>query len=109
MGSSTEMDLGGLTLVTKNIKVGATAPGQAGTDISTTELGYIDAVVAGTVTASKALVVDSSKAIGELGTVTMADAANLVFNATTGTKLGTTATQKLAFYGAVPVVQPSVL
>jgi hypothetical protein len=43
------------------------------------------------------------------GTVTMADSANVAFNVTTGSKLGTAATQKIGFWNAVPVVQPSVL
>ena len=40
-------------------------------------------------------------------TITLADAVNLVVNATTGTKIGTDTTQKLGFYGATPVVQPA--
>lgn len=71
MGSPTEMDLGGLTLVTKNIKIGATAPGQAGTDISTTELGFIDGVTAGTATASKAVVLGASKDIATITSATI--------------------------------------
>ncbi len=39
------------------------------------------------------------------GTVTMADAINIVLNATTGTKIGTATNQKLGFYNATPVVQ----
>jgi hypothetical protein len=34
-----------------------------------------------------------------------ADAANIVANTTTGTKIGTATTQKLAFYNATPIVQ----
>ena len=37
--------------------------------------------------------------------IVMADAANMVLNATTGTKIGTATTQKLAFYNAVPIIQ----
>jgi len=37
----------------------------------------------------------------------MADAANFVFNTTTGTKIGTGLTQKLAFYNSTPIVQPT--
>lgn len=37
--------------------------------------------------------------------LTMADAKNIVVNATTGTKIGTATTQKLGFYNATPVVQ----
>ena len=69
MGNPNEIDFGGNTLITKNIKVGATKPGQAGTDISAAELTVLDGVTAGTVTASRAVVVDSSKNLTGLGTV----------------------------------------
>lgn len=78
-----------------------------GTALSTAELAKLDGVTAGTVTASKALVVGASKEIGSLGTITLADAANIVVNATTGTKIGTATTQKLGFYNVTPVVQPA--
>lgn len=42
-----------------------------------------------------------------LSGLTMADATNMVFNATTGTKIGTATTQKLAFYNSTPIVQPT--
>lgn len=38
---------------------------------------------------------------------TLADAANVAVGTTTGTKIATAASQKLGFYGATPVVQPS--
>lgn len=38
-------------------------------------------------------------------TLTFADAVDIVLNATTGTKIGTATTQKLAFYNATPIVQ----
>lgn len=38
---------------------------------------------------------------------TMADAQDVVLNATTGTKIGTANTQKLGFWNAAPVVQPA--
>ncbi len=41
--------------------------------------------------------------------VEMADAKNFVFNTTTGTKIGTSTTQKLAFYNKTPIVQPAAL
>lgn len=41
------------------------------------------------------------------GTMTIADAINIVLNATTGTKIGTATTQKIAFYNSTPVVQPA--
>lgn len=39
--------------------------------------------------------------------MTLADAYNLVLGSTTGTKIGTATTQKIGFYNATPVVQPS--
>lgn len=57
------IDYGGNTFVVEDIRVGATAPGQAGTAISTTELGFIDGVTAGTAAANKALVLNGSSAI----------------------------------------------
>jgi len=39
--------------------------------------------------------------------VTMADGVDMIVNATTGTVIATAVTQKLAFWGATPVVQPA--
>jgi hypothetical protein len=39
---------------------------------------------------------------------TLADAINLVVGSTTGTKIGTAATQKLGFWNATPIIQPTV-
>jgi len=41
------------------------------------------------------------------GSLTLADATDFVFNATTGTKIGTATTQKLGIWGVTPIVQPS--
>lgn len=60
MASSTDVDYGGLDLICKSVKIGATKPGQAGTQLSSTELGFVDGVTAGTAAASKAVVLDSS-------------------------------------------------
>jgi len=43
------------------------------------------------------------------GTITLADAANVVVNATTGTKIATATTQKLGFWNAAPAVQPAAI
>lgn len=43
------------------------------------------------------------------GTITLADAANVVVNTTTGTKIGTSATQKIGFWDATPAVQPAAV
>lgn len=42
-----------------------------------------------------------------LSGITMSDATNIVLNATTGTKIGTATTQKLAFYNSTPIAQPT--
>lgn len=44
-----------------------------------------------------------------LSGVTMADATNIVLNTTTGTKIGTATSQKLGFFNATPVVQPTAV
>lgn len=49
--------------------------------------------------------IDTSFNITTYGDVTMSDAKNIVLNTTTGTKIGTSTSQKLAFYNATPVVQ----
>lgn len=41
------------------------------------------------------------------GTLVAADATNIEFNATTGSKIGTASSQKIGFWNAAPVVQPS--
>jgi len=59
-------------------------------------------------------VVDSSGRLG-LGTgspsslLHLADAGNITVGTTTGTKIGTATTQKLGFYNATPVVQPTAV
>lgn len=40
--------------------------------------------------------------------ITFTDARNIVFGTTTGTKIGTGVTQKMGFWNATPVVQPTV-
>jgi len=41
------------------------------------------------------------------GTLTMGDADNIILNTTTGSKIATATTQKLAFWNATPIVQPT--
>lgn len=43
--------------------------------------------------------------IAAVPTLTFADTANIVFNTGTGTKIGTSTSQKFAFFNATPVVQ----
>lgn len=42
-----------------------------------------------------------------LSGVTITDATNIVFGTTTGTKFGTATNQKISFYNATPVIQPT--
>jgi hypothetical protein len=45
--------------------------------------------------------------IADGGNTTWADAVNMVFNTTTGTKIGTATTQKIGFWNAAPIGQPT--
>jgi hypothetical protein len=47
--------------------------------------------------------------ISATGLFTIADALNIAVGTTTGTKIGTATTQKLGFYNATPVVQPTAV
>lgn len=65
------VDWGGLTPIVNGIRVGATKPGQTGTELTGTEIALLDALTAGTVTASKAVVVDSNKDISAFRNVVL--------------------------------------
>lgn len=43
------------------------------------------------------------------GTITLGDAKNIVVDTSTGTKIGTATTQKLGFFNATPVAQPTAV
>lgn len=43
------------------------------------------------------------------GNLVIADGKNVTFNTTTGTKLGTSTTQKFSFWNSTPVVQPTAV
>jgi len=47
--------------------------------------------------------------IGAAGLFTIADALNIEVGTTTGTKIGTATTQKIGFFNATPVVQPTAV
>src|SRR5688572_18250094 len=49
MGNPNYMDFGGLDFVVNNLRVGATAPGQEGTELSSTELTLLNGVTGGLV------------------------------------------------------------
>jgi hypothetical protein len=56
-----------------------------------------------------ALIVESGATLSAMGAISFADGGSMSFLGTTGTKIGLNYTQKLAFWGAVPVTQPTVL
>lgn len=49
----------------------------------------------------------SALTIAATRVITIADAFDLAFNATTGSKIGTATTQKIGFWNATPIVQPT--
>lgn len=59
------VDLSGNNLIVNDIYVGAATPGAAGTLMSGSEIALLDGLTAGTVAASKAVVVDANKDIGD--------------------------------------------
>jgi len=63
------LDLGGNDLIVNSVKVGATGPAQAGTVITSSDFSALTGVTAGTVTASKAVIVDASKDISTFGAI----------------------------------------
>jgi len=102
---SSFVDMGGQTIMCKDVFVGANDPGDTGASVQAVDLTALDGVTPGTVTASKALVVGASSELTGLGTLTLADAANIVVNTSTGTKIGTATGQKLGFWNKTPVIQ----
>ena len=64
-----------------------------------------DLTVTGTNTVATQAVTDLTVA----NDLTMGDAGNIIVNATTGTQIGTAASQKLATYGKTPTVQASAI
>jgi hypothetical protein len=50
-----------------------------------------------------------ASSIGTLGDITINNGGDITLGTTTGTQIGTATNQKVAFYGATPVVQPTAL
>lgn len=98
---TTNVDLAGNTLIVEALQVGATTPGSTGTALSSTELAFLDTVVAGTVTASKVLVVDANKALGSMNNLTFGAGTATVapINLVAGTNLTTAASGAVEFDG----------
>jgi cytoskeletal protein CcmA (bactofilin family) len=68
--ATTTVDINGAVDISGNLTVGGSVV-IGGNTLSSTELLYLDGVTAGTVTASKALVVDSNKDISSLRNITL--------------------------------------
>ena len=64
-------------------------------------------IVSGSLQVNGTSVLTSARALQNIAGLTLDDATNIVLNTTTGTKIGTATTQKLGFWNATPVVQPS--
>lgn len=66
----TDIDMGGNTLIIETIKMGATAPGQAGTELSTTELTVLDGATSANTGTNKAVITGTSGAVTLAGAIT---------------------------------------
>lgn len=102
--SSVAFGTGGTVLYTAStipLTVGSTTIA-SGTD---TRILYDNAGVLGEYTLTGTGTVVAMQTNPTLSGVTITDATNIVLNTTTGTKIGTGTTQKLAFYNSTPVVQ----
>src|SRR3990167_1836303 len=71
MGNSLQHDWGGIDLVVNKLRVGATTSGATGTELTGSEITVLDSITAGTVSASKAVVVDASKNLTALNDLDM--------------------------------------
>lgn len=82
MGNPNQFDWGGEDLVVKSITFSDT-PGGTQTALSSGEVSVLDGVTAGTALASKALVLDSSKAISTITTATITNLTSTTITPTT--------------------------
>jgi hypothetical protein len=63
---------------------------------------FVEAPIAGT-----NATITNRYALGLAGSLKINDTFNIVFDTTTGTKIGTATTQKIGFWNATPIVQPT--
>jgi hypothetical protein len=61
----------------------------------------------GTTAITLALALEQNQQATFAGDISISDAKNIIVGSTTGTKIGTATTQKLGFYNATPIVQPT--
>lgn len=107
--TSKQIDLGGNDLIINTIYEGATAPGQAGTQLTATNLGVLAGVTAGTAAASKAVVLDSGTKISGIKNVTLAAGTATVapINLTSGTNLTAAVAGAVEYDGSVFYASPT--
>lgn len=74
---------------------------------TTTRILYDNAGTLGEYTITGTGTVVAMQTNPTLSGLTMTDATNMVLDTTTGTKIGTATSQKLAFYNSTPIVQPT--
>jgi hypothetical protein len=95
------------------VKSAAAAAGVAVSVVSsgTNENLTVDAKGSGTLTLQGTATgaITLARDVSASGHITLADAKNIVLDTTTGTQIGTAASQKLGFFGATPVVQQTEL
>lgn len=97
-------DMSGNDLVVGNVYVGASTPGASGTLLSGSEITVLDGVTPGTVTASKAVVVDSNKDISSFRNVTATGTTTLATTTMTGLATTRSATATPAAASAVAAI-----
>jgi hypothetical protein len=121
LGKTRGTAVGSNTVVQANDLIGrVTFQGSDGTEF--VEAALIEAQVDGTpgandmpgrlvfsVTADGASSPTEALRISNNRAITVSDGGNVVLGTTTGTKIGTATTQKLGFYNATPVVQPTAV
>jgi hypothetical protein len=90
------------TKFVEGAKISAVVDGGWDTDDAPTRLEF-SVTADGSASPTEALRISSNRAI------TVSDGGNVVLGTTTGTKIGTATTQKLGFYNATPVVQPTAV
>lgn len=105
-GSSVAFGAGGTVLYTASViplTIGTTTIA-SGTN---TRILYNNSGVLGEYTLTGTGTVVAMQTNPTLSGATFTDATNIVFNTTTGTKIGTATSQKLAFYNSTPIIQPT--
>lgn len=105
VGTGLTLSAGSLvaTGVAASIVIGTTTI----TSGTTTRILYDNAGVIGEYTITGTGTVVAMQTNPTLSGITMTDATNIVLNTTTGTKIGTATSQKLAFFNSTPIVQPT--